>query len=252
MEENKKNPKFIKQDSLYNFPYHYLPENIEQKITKPFRVHYWLYDYLFMVNYLINRVNQFQFENLLDFGCGDGRLINDLKKIKIRNIYGYEISEQAALFFNAFNSGTKLIKNLKELSDYNNFFDIIIFSEVIEHIPDGQIKENIDAIYESLKNNGFLIITAPSENYPVHNKHYRHYNLEKLLKSFDMSKFELIDKKFLFKKNIFKTFFRKIFFNRYFLINSNLLFKAFYYLNNFFFFSEEKNCETIFLLLKKK
>ena len=82
MNEKRKNLKFIVQDSLYNFPYHYLPENIEQKITKPFRVYYWLYDYLFLVNYLINRVNQFQFENLLDFGCGDGRFINDLKKLK--------------------------------------------------------------------------------------------------------------------------------------------------------------------------
>ena len=246
MNEKRKNPKFIVQDSLYNFPYHYLPENIEQKITKPFRVYYWLYDYLFLVNYLINRVNQFQFENLLDFGCGDGRFINDLKKIKRSNIYGYEISEQAALFFDAFNPGTKLIRDLKELSDYNNFFDIIIFSEVIEHIPDDQIKENIDAIYGCLKNNGFLIITAPHENNLVHKKHYRHYNSEKLLKNFDISKFELIDKKFLFKKNILKTFFRKIFFNRYFLINSNLLFKAFYYLNNFFFFSEEKTAKQFF------
>ena len=64
MEEKERNPKFIVQDSLYNFPYHYLPENVEQKITKPFRVHYWLYDYLFLVNYLINKVNQFQFENI--------------------------------------------------------------------------------------------------------------------------------------------------------------------------------------------
>lgn len=251
MEEKTKNSKFKAQNALYNFPYHYLPQNIDLKVTKPFRIHYWLYDYLFIVNYLVNKVSKFEYKKLLDFGCGDGRFVNDIKKTK-KNIYGYEISEQASLFFKAFNPEIKLIQNLKELSNYKGFFDIINFSEVIEHIPDEQIKENIDVIYESLNDNGFLIVTAPHENLPVHKKHYRHYNSTNLLKNFDDSKFELIEKNFFFKINFLRTFIRKMFFNRFFIINSNFLYKFYYHINKFFFFSEENNCETIFLLFKKK
>ena len=126
------------------------------------------------------------------------------------------------------------------------------FSEVIEHIPDENIGENIEIIYKIMKKGAILTITAPSDNHPVTEKHYRHYNLNNLLKNFDKSKFELIEKKFLFKSSIFKTIIRKIIFNRFFIINSNLVFKIYFYLNNFFFISDEKNCDTIFLLLKKK
>ena len=73
-----------------------------------------------------------------------------------------------------------------------------------------------------------------------------------LINNFDNSKFELVEKKFLFKSSILKLFVRKIFFNRFFIINSNFLFNLYYKLNKMYFFSEEKNCENIFLILKKK
>ena len=243
---------FIRQNNLFNFPYHYLPQKIENKVFKPFRVHYWLYDYIFLINFLVEKIKKLKHDNLLDFGCGDGRFINDLKKTTKKNLFGYEISDQASLFFKAFNPNVKLIGSIDELKKYQDFFDAINFSEVIEHIPDENIIENIDVIYKILKKDGFLLVTAPHENQPVHKKHYRHYNFESLLKNFDTTKFEVIEKRFLFKSNIFKTIFRKLLFNRFFIINYNFIFKIFYYLNIFFFFSEEKNCDTIFILFKKK
>ena len=252
MEKKNIDSQFLSQDTLYNFPYHYIPQSFNNEIIKPFRVHYWLYDYLRLIKYLIERIKKIEGENILDFGCGDGRLINELKKLVRKNIFGYEISTQASKFFYAFNPEIELLNNLNVLKKYKNFFDVINFSEVIEHIPDKEVKENINAIYESLKPNGYLIVTAPHENFPVHKKHYRHYNFETLIANFEENKFTLIEKKFLFKTNIFRTIVRKFFFNRYFIINSNLLFKLFSGLNNFFFFSEEKKCGTIFLMLKKK
>jgi len=249
---SEKDKVFIRQNNLYNFPYHYLPQKINNKIFKPFLVYYWLYDYMFLINFLIKKTQSLSYDNFLDFGCGDGRFIADLKKTTKKNLFGYEISKEASLFFKAFNPEIKLINSIDELREYKNFFDVINFSEVIEHIPDEKIIENIDVIYEILKKDGFLIITAPSENNPVNKKHYRHYNFESLVENFDTSKFEIVEKKFLFKSNIFKTTFRKLMFNRIFIINHNFIFKLFYYLNNAFFFSDEKNCDNIFILLKKK
>ena len=122
---------------------------------------------------------------------------------------------------------------------------------MIEHIPDSEIKLNIELIHRILKSNGVLIVTAPHENLPVHKKHYRHYSSDALIGSFSNQKFELIERKFLFKQNIFLTILRKIFFNRYFLINSNILYKLYYKINKKFFFGKEDNCESILLKLKK-
>ena len=250
--QNNKDKIFVKQDNLYNFPYHYLPQKHSNNIFKPFRVHFWLYDYIFLINYLKKKIFNFKHDKFLDFGCGDGRFINEFQKSTSNKLYGYEISEKASLFFKAFNPESILINHFNELNKYEYFFDAVNFSEVIEHIPDENIGENIEIIYKIMKKGAILTITAPSDNHPVTEKHYRHYNLNNLLKNFDKNKFELIEKKFLFKSSIFKTIIRKIIFNRFFIINSNLVFKIYFYLNNFFFISDEKNCETIFLLLKKK
>ncbi len=243
---------FLKQDNLYNFPYHYLPQKHSDDIIKPFRVHFWLYDYVFLINYLRKKITNFKHDKFLDFGCGDGRFINEFQKSTKNKLYGYEISDKACLFYKAFNPGSILINEFNELKKYEHFFDAVNFSEVIEHIPDEKINENIEIIYKIMKKNAILTITAPSDNRAVTKKHYRHYNLNSLLKNFDKDKFEVIEKKFLFKSSIFKTIIRKIIFNRFFVINSNLVFKIYFYLNNFFFISNEKNCNTIFLLLKKK
>ena len=250
--QNNKDKIFVKQDNLYNFPYHYLPQKYSNNIFKPFRVHFWLYDYIFLINFLKKKIINFKHDKFLDFGCGDGRFINEFRKSNNNKLYGYEISDKACLFFKAFNPDSILINEFNELKKYEHFFDAVNFSEVIEHIPDENIGENIDIIHKIMKKGAVLTITAPSDNHAVTEKHYRHYNLNSLLKNFDKEKFEVIEKKFLFKSNILKTVVRKIIFNRFFIINSNLVFKMYFYLNNFFFISNEKNCDTIFLLLKKK
>ena len=130
---------------------------------------------------------------------------------------------------------------------------MITFSEVIEHIPDDQVKLNIDTIYSILKKNGLLIVTAPHENLPIHKKHYRHYNFNSLAENFSKDKYQIIEKKFLFKReNYFSSSLRKFFFNRFFLINSNLLHKFYYRYKKLRLFTEEKYSQTILLILKKK
>ena len=100
------------------------------------------------------------------------------------------------MFFRAFNPDSILINEFNGLKKYENFFDAVNFSEVIEHIPDENINENIDIIYKVMKKDAILTITAPSDNHAVTEKHYRHYNLNNLLKNFDKDKFELIEKNF--------------------------------------------------------
>ena len=78
--QNKKDEIFVKQDNLYNFPYHYLPQEHSYNIFKPFRVHFWLYDYILLIKYLKKKIFNFKHDKFLDFGCGDGRFINEFQK----------------------------------------------------------------------------------------------------------------------------------------------------------------------------
>ncbi len=245
--------KFLAQDNLYYFPYHYLPTKTASNIIKPFKVYHWLYDYILMIDFIKSKIFNLSPSTVLDFGCGDGRLLFELKSEKKNQYFGYEISKRAKMLFNAFNPDIKLISELQDLKNYNNFFDVITFSEVIEHIPENEIKLNVDVIYSILKKNGTLIVTAPHENIPVHKKHYRHYNLNSLAQNFPEDKYEIIEKKFLFKKeNNFTSILRKIFFNRYFIINSNLMHKIYYTYKKKFLFTDEKKSQTILLIYKKK
>ena len=245
--------KFLAQDNLYYFPYHYLPVKIAKNIIKPFKVYYWLYDYMLMIDFIKSKIVNLPPSNILDFGCGDGRLLFELKSETKNKYFGYEISKRANMFFNAFNPEVKPINELDDLKNYNNFFDVITFSEVIEHIPENELNLNISVIHSILRKNGLLIVTAPHENIPVHKKHYRHYNLNSLIKNFPVEKYEIIEKKFLFKKEIYlSSLLRKFFFNRFFIVNSNLLHKIYYKYKKKFFFTEEKKSQTILLILKKK
>jgi 2-polyprenyl-3-methyl-5-hydroxy-6-metoxy-1,4-benzoquinol methylase len=101
--------------------------------------------------------------NILDLGCGRGWLTNLLSKYG--NITGIE-PVQPVLDY-----AKKMFPNLeficgttKDLIKGNNVFkkyDLIVASEVIEHIPDNDKAEFIEDISKLLNEKGFLIVTTP-------------------------------------------------------------------------------------------
>lgn len=106
---------------------------------------------------------------ILEAGCGGGQLINDLFRRNYTNIYGFDISE----------SGIELAKQLfVEIEDHffihdvyehklpegkPQLFDLIISTEVIEHIYDPN--KYLLNIYTWLKPKGYLIISSPYHGY---------------------------------------------------------------------------------------
>lgn len=123
---------------------------------------------------------------ILDIGCSSGILIKSLNKRDFYNIYGIDISEEAIKICE-----NKKIKNIslmkgEKLDFKNEEFDIIIASDVLEHIKDekGAIKE----WRRVLKEGGVLIIFAPAFNFlwsahDEQNHHYRRYSKTELKKS---------------------------------------------------------------------
>jgi SAM-dependent methyltransferase len=191
--------KFSIQEHQYSFPYHYLVDFQKLSLTKNLN---WGFEYYFYTKRIIDYVNSSEYHDLLDIGCGDGKLISELSRINTsKNHVGYDMSE-AAIF---------LAKGLNHCNSNCNFFcgdfaadkntyDIICLVEVLEHIPDEEVLLFIKNIEKKLSPEGKIIISVPSINIvPVKEKHYRHYDINKIVQ--DFANFNLIKTDYLIKNN---------------------------------------------------
>jgi SAM-dependent methyltransferase len=109
--------------------------------------------------------------NVLDIGSGVGTIDFYLGS-KGKNVTGIEISQQAVniakLNAKIFNLEKKIefINSTFPSRTITNKYDLVIFSEVIEHLEND--KKALNDIWKVLKPGGFLIITTPSMNAPLY------------------------------------------------------------------------------------
>jgi len=155
------------QEEEYNFPYHYL------NLLSPFQdIEY--------VSYLkiVKKLLLLKGERILDFGCGDGRFEYELKNENCK-LAGLDYSNKAIAFARAFNFGSKNTTfyplKLKYFKPKKKF-DYVVSIETLEHIPTSELSEVIAILKNLLRKGGRLIITVPSKNVPLSDKHYQHFN----------------------------------------------------------------------------
>lgn len=101
-------------------------------------------------------------DKVLDVGCGRGDILNYIQN-KTKHAYGLDISKgNIAVAKRLLNRNVKLFTQdiTKKTKFPNNYFDIIILTDVIEHIPDrySLFKE----LKRILKKKGRLIIETPN------------------------------------------------------------------------------------------
>lgn len=100
---------------------------------------------------------------VLDAGCGEGHLLEELHKRNPSNHYygvdATEVAIQKARQRSPF--ATCDLMDLSALTFEDNFFDVITITEVLEHIYDYQ--SVINELKRVLTRNGILIITFPNE-----------------------------------------------------------------------------------------
>ncbi|MBU4184786.1 MAG: class I SAM-dependent methyltransferase [Proteobacteria bacterium] len=101
---------------------------------------------------------------LIDIGCGDGKLLYYMK-FHYRNALLYGIEPNSA-YFNAAKSilpndiSLDNIKHTEINEKYSKYFDVIICSEVIEHVDD--YNSLINTFNHILKDGGIISISTPS------------------------------------------------------------------------------------------
>lgn len=104
---------------------------------------------------------------VLDYGCGDGKYFSYFKQFFMEeNIYGVEISQ--IRINRCMKIGWKnvyLLSKKEKLPFKDNFFDMINFDQVIEHIPKREIGFYLSEIKRVLKPGGIIILMTP--NYPI-------------------------------------------------------------------------------------
>lgn len=172
------------------FPYHYIPHIEQNGCPSIARLLSWGYEYLAMLEYLKGKILEYKPEKILDVGCGDGRLIYELKGY-IHQCYGIDPSEIAINYAKAFNFEENCNFDVKRVQDLIEQFDVVTCIEVLEHLPDSEIESFLTGVWNCVKSGGTLIITVPSAIIPLNAKHYRHYTEESLLSSFKKVKIPL-------------------------------------------------------------
>ncbi len=96
---------------------------------------------------------------ILDAGCGDGFVSKSY--LDNYEVYGIDIEKEAVDYCTkAYPKGNYSLGDVYNLEFEDNFFDVIIFSQVIEHLyePEKVLKE----LYRILKFGGIVLITTPN------------------------------------------------------------------------------------------
>lgn len=98
---------------------------------------------------------------LLDLGCGDGNHLQYLQKYA-QMVFGSDYNLVRLVRAQAQQPKSTLF--LADILDYpalDNFFEIIFFNHVIEHIPEDS--QALETIYRILKPGGLLVLGTPNE-----------------------------------------------------------------------------------------
>jgi len=144
-------------------------------------------------------------QSILDVGCGNGNLVNTIVSdfsSKFKPVVGMDISTEALKYVRS----EKFLGGISQLPFKDSSFDLVIASEVLEHLPYSDLREGISEIQRV--SNRYIIITVPNDEdlesdlrccpncFCWFNKHFHmnSFNKSKLNKLFNQAQMKYIKK----------------------------------------------------------
>lgn len=202
------------QETRYIFPYHHLCGR-ENGCWNAARALPWAYEYLALIEVVVDEVLRQKPRRVLDFGCGDGRLLVDLAERGVTELAGVDVSDRALSFTRGFlgESPVALYRRLDELSEAK--FDVVVAMEVLEHIPDENVPGILAGIHAVLDDYGAFIVSVPTTNTRVISKHYRHYTISRLEEE-TSALFTTVSTRFVHRVGFLSKLIRRMVVNRFF------------------------------------
>lgn len=118
--------------------------------------------------YLLPYLPQDRSAKILDFGCGFGQMMKALINHGYTHVFGCDLDKTAIEF--CLRSGLK-VEDCSDMDsfvkNYKGYFDFIIMSHVLEHIPKDKIIETLSKIRALLNDDGGIFIMVPNAQSPV-------------------------------------------------------------------------------------
>ncbi len=103
---------------------------------------------------------------ILEIGPGLGEFISYCSNNYKKSVIDIVDNDQSILFYNKEKYSIRktflIDKDVKEISNKLDDYDIIVATQVLEHIPVSQQISFISTLFKHLKKNGTLIVTAPN------------------------------------------------------------------------------------------
>ncbi|MGZ0015674.1 class I SAM-dependent methyltransferase [Yeosuana sp. AK3] len=102
-------------------------------------------------------------EKILDIGCNTGRGGAELKRINNKyKIYGLDVVEDRLMLLSDDIYIKKILGSAAEIPIEDNFFDIVVAGEFIEHLYAQDVSRTIGEVFRVLKIGGFFLLTTPN------------------------------------------------------------------------------------------
>lgn len=118
--------------------------------------------------YVLNELQQLDFQKILDVGCGTGEILKNIKeRYSFVQLYGLDISEEMLKQANDKLKGTAtlILGDAENITLETNSFDLLLCTDSFHHYPNPQ--QAISEFYRVLKHGKFLLIADYWKPFPI-------------------------------------------------------------------------------------
>lgn len=136
---------------------------------------------------------------ILDFGCGAGMMLEWLNHMGYSNAQGIDSDKGQVDFANGLGLKATLTESSSAWLAEAGIFDLILMSDVLEHISYPEDEATLHALYSALNPGGILVLRVPNANSSfasryryIDRTHHRSYTSESLILPLEEAGFQSI------------------------------------------------------------